>query len=259
MPIISTDFPSTLCFLSPLEKVSGNIKWYLTLPRPKEQFKRPRKKIKQWLCLRQEGNVIRMGWITAWQRREKNKPKPKYLIILFQSMLRSRLCKQQPNITGWKTQNYFVAHHILFSSNRHWDSRGTWGTTGLFITTWKQRWHDWSTWTELLPVTEAISQGMDLNVSVRAVHAAGGLSVHPQMKKKIFQALQPLAYNLSPDCNSLTQQESRYMMYLSPDFFFLWNFCCISETEQGWNLPLTEMNQLSYRNKDRLLSPWYPK
>lgn len=116
---------------------------------------------------------------------------------LFQSMLRSRLCKQQLKITGWKTQNYFAAHHVLFSSNRHRDSRGTWGAIGLFVTTEsKDALIDPLGLNYHLP-QDAISQWTALNVSGRAAHAAVGLSLPPQMTKKISDfttlSLQPFA------------------------------------------------------------------
>ena len=116
---------------------------------------------------------------------------------LFQSMLRSRLCEQQPKITGWKTQNYFAAHHVLFSSDRYRDSRGTWETIGLFITTESK-----DALTDPLGLNyhlpqDAISQRTDLNVSGRAAHAAVGLSVPPQTTKKISDftavSLQPFS------------------------------------------------------------------
>lgn len=116
---------------------------------------------------------------------------------LFQSMLRCRLCKQQLKITGWKTQNYFAAHHVLFSSNRHRDSRGTWGAIGLFVTTEsKDALIDPLGLNYHLP-QDAISQWTALNVSGRAAHAAVGLSLPPQMTKKISDfttlSLQPFA------------------------------------------------------------------
>lgn len=99
------------------------------------------------------------------------KPKSKpFLFLYFNLCSGLDYIKQQAK--RQKTQNYFASHHIVFSSDRHWDSRGAWEAIGLFITMESRGAQTDPLALNLLQPQDAVSPWMVPNVAGRATHAA---------------------------------------------------------------------------------------
>lgn len=175
MPIISTDFSHYSVLSLPFGK--GEWKYQMISYSAKTKGTvQTFKKIRQWLCLRQEGHVISSGVDHCLAGEGKKNPEPKSLPIL-----RFNPCSGLDYVnSNWKLLDPLgLNYHLLQDAI--------------------------SQWTNIMRLGEQLILLLALLYLLK--------------QQRRFQTLQPSAYNLSPDCNSLTQQENRYMKCLLPDFF----------------------------------------
>lgn len=168
---------------------------------------------------------------------------------LFQPMLRSGLCKTT-------SKNYWMESTELFCFSSHsllkWQTLRFKRSLGSY---WPVHYHE-SRGAQTDPLglsyglpQDAVSQWMVLNVSGRATHAA--VASLYLLKRQGFQAVHLSAYNISPDRNSL-KQENRHTMCLLLIFSF--KFLCYfwNGTRLELSFDGDEPNVTSYQRETSL-------